>query len=478
MAKSDNFWACVWAGLAMLPMMVSAQMVGADDRRLQQQSDEQLVFEMSTPSMPTPSTPETASVLEVDEKQLLDNPALLSRALLSALVADSAEQVAVVLPIYEKQPATDIEPDMIIWAKAVLARGEHRPDEAVGHYRALLDKYPHHALFSVRLGQAYFANRHHAEALELFEAQDDAIKHELMPYINAIKKQQKLRTSFAMNMINDKNINNAPKQRDLGGGWTADEPQASRGIALDVAVDKSYLLPDGVVFRPQLSLHTKRHQDTKHYDEMSLKASSAIGVHDHQHSLTVTPFYERMYYAGGQKQHHKMRHFSDHVGIGVDYDWRASRALTLSLSTQLTQNHHQARKHLEGHSVSISPMMSVAGDDWLGRLAVDYQKTHAQDKDDSFVRYGVRGSLMKQWGQLGVQGHVGLARREYQAVMPIFNKTQINDEWQAGVSLWHDKIRYKQFVPRLSYHYQKTDSTIGLYSYDKGRLFVEVTGRF
>lgn len=478
MMKSYNFWVCLWSGLMVLPMAVFAQHTGADDRRLQQQSDTDLVFEAPKPPMPTPNTSATALVLEVDEKQLLENPTLLSRALLSALVADNHEQVAVVLPIYKKQPVANIEPDMLIWANAVLARGEHRPDEAVGHYRALLDKYPHHALFAVRLGQAYFANRHYIEALELFEAQDEPIKRELMPYIHAIKKQQKPRANFAVNMINDKNINNVPKQRDLGGGWMADEALASRGILLDLAVDKSYLLPDGVVFRPQLSLHTKRYQDAKHYDEMSLKLASAIGINNHQHSLTITPFYERMYYAGGQKQHSKMRHFSDHVGIGMAYDWRANRALTLSLSTQLTQNHHQVRKHLEGHSVSVSPMMSVMGDDWMGRLAVDYQKTHAQDKDDSFVRYGVRGSLMKQWGQLGVQGNVGLARREYQAVMPIFNKTQINDEWQAGLSVWHDKIRYKQFVPRLSYHYQKTDSTIGLYSYDKGRLFVEVTGHF
>lgn len=469
----------VLLGLAVCLESFAMTLQTDDDHRLQQQ--EANLTLPHRPEQQIEQMPESSifyGTLEVDEQDLIANPKLLSRALLSALVSDNAEHVQMLLPIYNKQTVTNIESDMLIWAEAVIASDQKRLLTAIKYYQTLADKYPHQALFEVRLAQALFANRQYAQALTLFEAQEEQIQHELKPYLDAIKQLKKLRMNFNANLIDDKNINNAPNNRDLGGGWTADEPQASRGISASMEIYKPYLLSDGAEFRPQLSMQTKRYQDAKHYNEMSVRASANIGIHNYHHSLSMTPFYERVYYAGGQKSQSKMRYFSHQVGLSADYDWRATNKTTLSLSAQMTQNHHQVRKHLEGHSFRITPSITLMGRDWLTWLAPDYQHTHTQDKDDSFKRYGVNGSAIKQWGDLGVQGSVGLARREYQAPMPIFNRTQINREFYVNASIWHDKIRYKHFVPRLSYHYQKTKSNIGLYSYDKDGWFIEVTGRF
>lgn len=471
---------CVVVGAVCFGASAFAQSQ-SDDRRLQQNS-EPLKFDVPTPNtLPDVSMIMSDGALVVNEADLLAHPSLLSRALLSALVQDSAQHVSVLLPIYQKQPQAYIETPMLTWANAVMLNGQKKYDSAIKHYQSLLQDYPDHALLSVRLGQALFANRQYAEALAIFSAQEASIQKELSPYFEVIARLQKPRVNVLANMINDKNINNAPKQRDLGGGWTAGEPQASQGVFVSVGVDKNYLLPDGVVFRPQFNVQTKRHKQAKHYDELVMWAGSGIGVHDHKHSLNITPFYERTYYAGGRQGEHKLHYFSHQLGVQMDYDWRAYPNLSLSVSAQATKNRYQTRQHLDGHGVSISPSVSFtpkSSPDVMMRLALDYQHIKTQDKDDSYIRQGVRANVSKQWGDVGVLGSVGVAQRKYQAPAPIFNRQQINHEYQAGVSIWHDKIRYKHFVPRLSYHYQKTDSNIGLYSYDKGRLFVEMTGRF
>lgn len=367
-----------------------------------------------------------------------------------------------------------------MWADAVLANAQGKHQDAIKGYEALLSQYPNHALFGVRLGQALFNQRRYGDAKRVFLAQDPQIQALTHAYIQAIQRLEKPQISLSANIINDKNINNAPKNRDLGGGWVANDPQSAKGVYGSVSIEKSHLLPDGVIFRPQLSMHTKRYQDAKQYDEMSAQLSGAISIHRPRHSITITPSYERTHYAGGQKNQTKMRHFSDTVGLGMDYDWRATSTLGVSLGAHLYKNSYQTRTHLNGHTLSLTPALTLTpkGNLSMAKLALNYQRTHTQSKDDSFVRYGVQGTVLGHFGDVGVQGSVGIARREYGAPMPIFNQTQVNDEFYGHVSLWHDKIRYRQFVPRLSYHYQKTDSNIALYSYDKGRLFVEVVGRF
>lgn len=449
-----------------------------DDRRLQSADQP---FELPKPAEPEPtmSSPQ-AQTMVVDDQALLAQPELLARAMLSALVYHQTDAVETLLPIYEAQTQALIEMPMLTWAKATIATKHQDHRTASDLYQSLVNAYPDNQLFKARLAQNLFARRQYKEAHDIITG-DPVLAEQMTPYARAVDELTKTDVRVGGNIITDKNINNAPRQRDLGGGWTASEPISAHGLAANVGVSKRFLFKQGVSVTPELSIRSKLYRDAKQYNEVTARSSLGVGMRDDKVGLSLTPFHEITYYAGANKDNHQLAHFSDSLGVRLGADIRTTNDERLSIQVELAKNHYQTRKHLDGHSVSISPSFSkrydALGGAWLS-VGVDFNYVKTQDKDDSYRRFGLTGSIAKQWQDFGVSANASYAKRRYLAPMPIFNETQVNDEYSAGVSLWHDKLSYKGFMPRLTWQYQKTDSNIALYRYDKNRVFIELTGSF
>lgn len=451
-----------------------------DDRRLQS--------DMTLPKMMLPSDvvlpmPSVANgVLEIDEQALLANPSLLSRAMLSVLVANDVSGTRLLLPIYQKQDGQFIESELLIWADAVLSGAAGKHGKASDIYRSLYQQYPNNVLFAVRLIQSLFADKQYLQAKALLAKQPADIAQELHTYQTALTNLTKPSLSFSGNVIVDKNINNAPNQTDLGGGWTANAPEQAHGIAINVGVDKKILLDDGLLFEPAMTVNAKLFADAKHYNETQVRLSANTAKNTALGSVFVSPFVETAWYAGGKKGADELEHFSDTMGVGLGGHRRLGQKSQLGVQMELAKHYHNIRHHLTGHSVNVGANFATRPD-WLGdggwaSIGTDYQQTHTQDKDDSYTRVGVRGTIGKQWQDLGVRGSIHMAQRRYHAPMPIFNQIQKSDEYFANVSIWHNKISYLGLTPKLTWQYQKNDSNIALYSYDKSRVFVEIGRQF
>lgn len=446
-----------------------------DDRRIQTQNQDPLLI--PPPAPPTPTPPQADGTLVVEEADLLANPELLSRAMLSALIYDNAEGVETLLPIYQKQDPAHIEPDVLVWSEAVLA-GQDNPKKAAALYQTLANNNPNNPLFGVRLGQSYFANRQYLEAKQTFLTQPPTLQSELLPYLDHINAQQRPQLHFGGNFLSDKNINNAPTNSDLGGGWTASPPEAAHGVYLNANSSKRLLSYDGFFVQPELSLTGKLYWDARHYNEATARLSAGLGKQTARTSLSLSPFAERTYYAGGKKETPDFRHFSNAMGATLNLNTRLGNN-QLSVFSELSYNTYQERKHLNGYSLALSPTITFYPQaNTAVSLGSDHQYTHTQDKDDSYRRTGFRASMARQWNDFGVRGSVGLARRTYLAPMPIFNQVQQNREYNASLSVWHNRLSYKGLTPRLTWQYQKTNSSIALYSYDKSRVFVELNAGF
>lgn len=449
-----------------------------DDRRIQ--SETATPAPLPIAQTPTPTQTLQEGTLELNENELLANPELLNRAMISALMFDNPDGVGVLLPIYQKQTSDKINDELLIWANAVLAMGNHEPKKAIAIYQTLSHNHPNNEVFAVRLGQAYFANRQYAEAKTIFLAQSPEIQRELASHLAYIAQQQKLNVSVSGNFIADKNINNAPTSTDLGGGWTASKPESANGFLLNLGADKKFFLTDGAFLLPEVSANGKFFWDARHYNELTLRAGLGIGKSWVNSSISLTPFVERTEYAGGYKDKTNMTHFSDTAGASFMFNHTKGRVQT-QLSTEVSQTLYQTRPHLNGYSFGVSPTVS-----WYPKelpntmlsLGLDYQYTHTRDKDDSYQRSGLRLGMGRQWENFGIRGSLNIGKRSYLAPMPIFNIRQVNQERTASISIWHHKIAYKNLMPRLTWQYQKTDSSVALYSYDKNRVFLEMGAGF
>lgn len=91
-------------------------------------------------------------------------------------------------------------------------------------------------------------------------------------------------------------------------------------------------------------------------------------------------------------------------------------------------------------------------------------------------------SYFLTWGKewpLGISTNasVGYAKRTYREAS-FFRVKQKNDEYNVALSIWHKKIHYAGFTPRLTWVYAKTNSNLPIYSYDKNQILFEVSKSF
>lgn len=446
-----------------------------DDRRLQ---SDVIINPLPPPITPQNPIASNDGALEVDEATLLANPALLAHALLSALTYDHADGVAVLLPIYQKQDHQYLQNEMLDWAKAVLAIQQGDVAQGIAHYKHLTQAYPSNELFKVRLGQAYFANRAYLQARQIFDSLPKDLQDPLAPYMTHMDAQEKWEFSVGGHWIDDDNINNAPTNTDLGGGWTASPPISAQGVFASLGAKRKVLLDDGAFFLPQISIQGKHYHNAKQYNELNTRLTLGIGKENAQDGVVISPFMERLAYAGGGDNTH-IEHFSQAMGVGVAGYKKLSKQSQITLNGELAQTLYQTRSHLDGYSLNLSPAITLYPKPNLAlNLGTDHQYVSTQDRDDSYRRAGLRISAVGQWQDMGASVALSTAKRTYLAPMPIFNQTQRNREYYANVGIWHNRLAYGKFLPRLVWQYQKTDSNIALYSYKKSRVFVEVATSF
>lgn len=444
-----------------------------DDRRIQDQS-----VLPNPPILPAPApvVPEKPSTVEVSEADLVNNPELLTRALVSSLILNEPTNTQILLPLYLKLDVQD--PDIVAWAQAAdaLARGDL--SQSIARYTDLLTKTDSPVL-RARLLEVQFLARQFAEVQDNYDKLPDNIRVHFAKHIEYIKYKSKLKPRLGFDYLEDKNINNAPNA-ELPKGWKGEKPKSAHGIAVNTGLSKTIFLPDGYTLEPDINLNVRHYWDADYYDEISARTSFGIGKQMGEYALSISPFYERTHYAGGREpkagEKTKLSAFSQSGGASF-YVGRPIASTYLGVQGEVSQNFYHTRTHLNGHSVSLSPTLQFnLGGQNFG-LGIDYQRNKTRAKDDSFHRTGVRLSTQKAW-QNGFVGNASLsmAQRTYDA--PMFFGLQINREYNANVGLGHQKIAWRGIMPRLTWQYSRVNSTIALYNYEKQRVFVELRGSF
>lgn len=69
---------------------------------------------------------------------------------------------------------------------------------------------------------------------------------------------------------------------------------------------------------------------------------------------------------------------------------------------------------------------------------------------------------------------VSVAQKRYKKEA-IFRIIQRNKEYGFNASIWHRAVHLWGITPRLTYNFTKTQSNHVLYSYDKHRVFIELS---
>lgn len=437
-------------------------------------------------------------VIEVNEADLVNNPALLERAMQSAVASGNFAGIKVLLPVYRMWPQHN--EGLAKFSQAVLAQSEGRANEAVGLYRELVAAEPDAPMLRFRMAQALFEDQQNEAAADQFdrlqaESLPEAVREGIEYYRQALRERDAWQTYAGISVIRESNINQAPQQQYLGKyleqnqcadakaedpnddcyrGWRFDQPIDALALSYQAGADKKFSLSNGYYFKFTADLSGKDYPSYSRYNDLTMRIGAGIGWADSRNDLGVIPFHERRMYGNDAYSYTN----------GIRSYWNHWLLSNLQLATvgemSRLKNQQRERSDSKSHLIGISWMYYPSAKQYWLLGGDHYQERNPEDKSDSFNRYGVRAGLGYEWASgLSGRAQVGYAKRRYQA--PSFfseNDRRQDSELAASISIWHRAVYLRGITPKLTFSHQRNNSNDPFYTYQKNRLFVEFNKTF
>ncbi|MDO5639379.1 MAG: surface lipoprotein assembly modifier [Neisseria sp.] len=492
----------LWAVLLTLPAWAMAET--APPLPEQPQAEPELRLNTAQPEVaavqqkPAAAGQVAQRVLEVDEAMLLQNPALLSRAMQSAVMEQNTAGIKVLLPIYKKWPQHDVQ--LAELGRALVAQAEGRAKEAVGIYRAMIAEYPDAAAIRFRLAQALFDDRQNEAAADQFERLGsenlpEPVREMVEKYREALRQRDTVQVYAGVSVSRDSNINQAPESRQLGGylneaqcaymrqenpdddcwrGWTFDAPIDAAGINYQAGIEKKWSLPGGWYTKAGADVYGKYYPSYGRYNDTTARVSAGVGYADQRNDAGLTPFHERRIYGNDAYS------YSNGVRLHWNHWWLPRLQSLQALELGRLKNMQRLRSDNDNRLLSGSLVFyRNARQSWL--LGADvYQERNDEDKGDNFNRFGVRAAWGQEWPKgISTRLSAGYAQRRYQTPSFLSEGVKRRDkEWNASLSLWHRALHFGGVTPRFTISRLRTQSNDAFYSHGKTRSFIELNKAF
>lgn len=436
--------------------------------------------------------PQTDNTLSLTKQELKNHPEIIIRALSAAVIYNKADDVAFFLPLYQDLPNDHKDKLMEQWAMAMLAENAGDYTKAIKAYRDILGSEPEAKLVRLRLAVALFYDRQWRAAEDQFNkllseiGDNDSLLDYINQHILAIKQQHLWTLDGDINWLSDKNINNAPKDSNVGGSWIAEKPQVANGVGVGLSAGKKWLLNNGYYVDTKLGVNGKYYWDNQKYNELNTNASLGFGHQNARHTAVMGLSYARSIYGTTNKNSDinglndvNFDNQSKHIGGFVDFSYRLNPNWQTGIYSEINQQHYPARQHLNGNNYAFNWNVAYSPNaqrSWFG--GVNYSRADVRDASDSFVRAGIKLGVAQEWHNgFSTRTSIDFADKQYQGVH-FFGKLQHNKEYGIQASLWNRRWHIAGITPRLTWRYQNVDSNLPLFRYDKQKVFIELSQRF
>lgn len=415
--------------------------------------------------------------LELDEKSLLANPALLKRAMYSVVVTKQTKAIGVILPIYRQLP--DADKLLIAYAQALLAHSQGRFTAAINDYRKILAKRPEMSAVRFDLANALYADRQSTAAYDQLvrlqsEPLPDNVATHVSQAISTIDRETDWQFDANFYYRHENNINNAPKQRQIpfgGGTLTLLKPEKARGIHVALGAKKRINVKDNIYGKVQFNVVSDYFWDNHDYDDLSLRAGVGLGYQDARLAAEIQPFAKKRFF--GREA------YSTTGGVGGVFSYRITPRWKLSTAWEWSYEDFEQRKHLNGKRqfVGLSGLY-IRNPRQYWSAGVNFYDHDARDAEDRYQRLGAFVGWGQEW-QGGISSTLTLsaAKRTHDGV-DFFNIQRSDKEYSTKLSLWHRNIHYLGITPRLSWSWHKTDSNHFYYDKQESRVNIVFSKRF
>ncbi|OOF65447.1 hypothetical protein BKL51_05735 [Rodentibacter sp. Ppn85] len=440
---------------------------------------------MAKPKLPQAETqismPKGGNI-SMSSSELQQHPDLIIGGLVPAVFQNNTQAVKILLPLYKNLPNQD--PTLLAWAETIMLRQQGDFSQAVKRYRALFSKHPSLIALRYQLAQALFLNNDNEAAKDQFQKlraenlSPETIKM-IDQYLSALNKRNQWKVNGGVSYLNESNINNAPKSGTQIDNWRAWEKENAQGFSYYLNTEKKWSWANNIFTKLQLEGQGKYFWNNKKYNELNLRVGAGWGYQTARFEGSLTPFTEKRWYGGGSSGSDSLKQYSKNSGVRADINYWLNEKWQISTALEYGEQRYGWRKHLNGNNYLWSNTLLFvpkSGQYWLA--GIDYNRENTRDRDNAYQRKNIRLGWGQEW-PLGISTRLNLAyaRRIYKDI-DFFNIRQKNSEYFAALTLWHRNIYFWGITPKLTWTYQKIKSNHPFYSYDKNRIYLEMSKTF
>lgn len=459
---------------SLLPVMASAQMppstpvVDVQQRQWQQQIEDVVI--------PTTQTTQTtkSNDLNFSSHELLAQPDVLESLLDHAIEQENIELIQILLPLYQQLA----QKDLILqrYAQAILAESKGELKQAITLYRHIIADKPELTPMRVRLAWLLLRDKQTIAGQAQFDkilsdaTLPDAIRQQIQHAQTTLKQQQNWTLQTRLRYLDDKNINQAPKQSQYG-DWQLPTAKAGQGVGYDLMLSKNQPLFNHWALRYQLSVDGKSYWNQHDFDDISTQLQFGLSHRQAQQEWTLAPLYQYRWFS--------QQPYSQNFGVRGQINRIFSERLHAFASLQYQHNQHHERQFLDGKSAYAnltgvyftSPQRT-----WF--WGVDMQRHRHRDHSEDYQRWATWLAWEQEW-QNGISSNLsfGTAWRHYHS-LDLFQIQRKDREYFAQARLWHRAIAWQGLTPSMVLTWQNVKSNHFMHGYQKHNVFMEVSKRF
>ncbi len=439
-----------------------------------------------------PTTPSTelpqANLAGISETDLQEINLLYAEDLIGqAVIYQEWEILQELLDIYQQMP--EFDGILVDYAKGAMLRKQGQQKEAIAKYQGILDHRDDLPYVKLDLALMLFEDKQYHQAQKLLDqlmAQQNLSVNTQAIIKNVqqtIKKSQAWQPSVSLNYESTDNVNNASSERELvwlGRRWQKQEdslPQSAHGIRYDVGVSKDTNISGNHYTVVDVGVDGVHYFDKSEYDETTARLAAGYKYHDIDRSWRVIPFVEQNWLNNDK--------YNSSIGVTGSYGQNVGDKDYWQVYGSYSQKRYdndRIAQNYDGHLTSLGTALNhrINGQSLVyGGLDVVLDDT--QNPEYASVRYGVRTGLVHTFDNgLGFNGNVRYARRQFDAPSTlVYDFVRRDDEYQAGLSVWHKKLSWYGFRPQANIRYVKIDSNMpAFYSREGLSYFMNVEKAF
>lgn len=432
---------------------------------------------------PQVTLPQVSALETAQAETVIEQNGSLSARINQALINKDWAMIESLLLEYEQSEEYDAV--FADYALGAMLRSQGDYKQAIGRFERLLARQPELIYPYFDYAIMLYENKQYHQSRTAFEAIRPKLPESLHglvdQYLKSIHDIQKVNWRYDLQYEKTDNVNNASSSPTVTvGSWvmtrTEDSlPKSANGIRYDLGINQIKNISGNHYWYNDAGINGVHYWDAREFSEMAITFNSGYFYQDFKRQFQLTPMVSYNLVGGDP--------YSFQYGLSTRYQQPLTPKLRLSLNALHYQKRYKDKSvanrydgYLNAESVYLmwnkSPKLLLTG-------GIELNQDNTLDRSENSRKQGLMFGVTWIGNEWGARINTRFAVRQFEHEHYLFDQTRRDEEQRYGLTVWHDKIAYKGWQPKLNYQYYKIDSNIpDLYSRHSGEIFVSIDRKY